>query len=169
MKTVVAGKRMFGAVAAAALCWGCGSAASSLPERVAVPFETVCPQADGTPVFIGGYGSAMGYDAADSCLWLLTDRGPNVDGPTPESKVFALPEFAPRVGSSGFRAIRSRRSERCRFGMLPEIFSAACLPPAVTAVRERWGMTLPERWYATACDAVSIPKDSHWRATVRFG
>ena len=89
---------MFGAVAAAALCWGCGSAASSLPERVAVPFETVCPQADGTPVFIGGYGSAMGYDAADSCFWLLTDRGPNVDGPTPESKVFALPEFAPRVG-----------------------------------------------------------------------
>lgn len=78
---------MFGAVAAAALCWGCGSAASSLPERVAVPFETVCPQADGTPVFIGGYGSAMGYDAADSCFWLLTDRGPNVDGPTPESKV----------------------------------------------------------------------------------
>ena len=89
---------MFGAVAAAALCWGCGSAASSLPERVAVPFETVCPQADGTPVFIGGYGSAMGYDAADSCFWLLTDRGPNVDGPTPESKVFAVPEFAPRVG-----------------------------------------------------------------------
>ena len=89
---------MFGAVAAAALCWGCGSAASSLPERVAVPFETVCPQADGTPVFIGGYGSAMGYDAADSCFWLLTDRGPNVDGPTPESKVFALPGFAPRVG-----------------------------------------------------------------------
>lgn len=162
---------MFGAVAAAALCWGCGSgsAASSLPERVAVPFETVCPQADGTPVFIGGYGSAMGYDAADSCFWLLTDRGPNVDGPTPESKVFALPEFAPRVGK-----FRLSGDSLEAVGTVPlrdaagNLFSG--LPaPAVTAVRERWGMTLPERRYATACDAVSIPKDSHWRATVRFG
>lgn len=92
-------KRTAGAAVLAAACWSCGAALpASLPERAEVPFEEVYPETGGVPVVIGGYGSAMGYDAADSCFWLLTDRGPNVDGPTPESKVFVLPAFAPRVG-----------------------------------------------------------------------
>lgn len=49
-------------------------------------------------VYIGGYGSSMAYNPQDSTFWLLTDRGPNVDGPTPESKVFPLPGYTPRVG-----------------------------------------------------------------------
>src|SRR5699024_11178816 len=78
-------KRTAGAAVLAAACWSCGAALpASLPERAEVPFEEVYPETGGVPVVIGGYGSAMGYDAADSCFWLLTDRGPNVDGPTPE-------------------------------------------------------------------------------------
>src|SRR5699024_1972609 len=92
-------KRTAGAAVLAAACWSCGAALpASLPERAEVPFEEVYPETGGVPVVIGGYGAAVGDDAADSWFWLLTDRGPNVDGPTPESKVFVLPAFAPRVG-----------------------------------------------------------------------
>ena len=47
---------------------------------------------------MGGYGSSMAFHAADSTFWILTDRGPNVDGPESDSKVFLLPAFTPRVG-----------------------------------------------------------------------
>ncbi|MDR1698990.1 MAG: esterase-like activity of phytase family protein [Prevotellaceae bacterium] len=60
-------------------------------EKVTVPESQ-------TPVYLGGYGSSMAYCAADSAFYLLTDRGPNVEGATPESKVFALPDFVPHIG-----------------------------------------------------------------------
>lgn len=50
------------------------------------------------PVIIGGYGSSMVYNPADSCFYLLTDRGPNVDGATTESKVFVVPGYSPTIG-----------------------------------------------------------------------
>lgn len=51
-----------------------------------------------TPIYIGGYGSSMAYCEADSIFYLLTDRGPNADGATHESKVFPMPSFVPHVG-----------------------------------------------------------------------
>ncbi len=51
-----------------------------------------------TPVYIGGYGSSMAYSETEDLYYFLTDRGPNVDGKTPESKVFALPGFVPHIG-----------------------------------------------------------------------
>ena len=73
------------------------AAGGFLPEKLVVPAETR-QVADGVVVRLGGYGSSMAYRPSDSTFWLLTDRGPNVDGATPVSKVFVLPDYAPRVG-----------------------------------------------------------------------
>lgn len=84
----------------ALLLLGCGGPKSPItgfPSCVTVPYEQ--DSVEGVPfVHVGGYGSSMAYHEADSTFWLLTDRGPNADGPTSESKVFLLSEFTPRVG-----------------------------------------------------------------------
>ncbi|MGL5771510.1 MAG: esterase-like activity of phytase family protein [Bacteroidales bacterium] len=64
----------------------------------AVETRAVTIPGDETPVYIGGYGSSMVYDPADSCFYILTDRGPNVDGLTGESKVFPIPDYSPMIG-----------------------------------------------------------------------
>ena len=64
----------------------------------------------------GGYGSDLAYDAADSTYWLLTDRGPNVDGPAKESKVFPNPGFNPHIGVFKLRSdslVRVRTVRLC--------------------------------------------------------
>lgn len=70
----------------------------AFPERASVASEKVIVHDSLAAVYIGGYGSSMAYNAKDSTFWLLTDRGPNVDGPTSESKVFPLPDYTPHVG-----------------------------------------------------------------------
>lgn len=52
---------------------------------------------DKDTIFLGGYGSAMAYDNKNEIFYLLTDRGPNVDGPTDESKLFPILDFIPSV------------------------------------------------------------------------
>ncbi|WP_083732953.1 esterase-like activity of phytase family protein [Spirosoma montaniterrae] len=60
----------------------------------AVLFET-----NGVKVFNGGFGSAIAADPRDpTVFYLLTDRGPNIDGNVTNSKVFAQPDFAPQIG-----------------------------------------------------------------------
>ena len=52
----------------------------------------------GTAVRDAGYGSAMAFvPGTTNQIWLLTDRGPNIDG-TSGSKLFPLPSFTPRLG-----------------------------------------------------------------------
>ena len=52
----------------------------------------------GTAVRDAGYGSAMAFvPGTTDQVWLLTDRGPNIDG-VGGSKLFPLPAFAPRLG-----------------------------------------------------------------------
>jgi hypothetical protein len=47
----------------------------------------------------GGYGSALALDPRDpAVVFLLTDRGPNVDGTLPGQKLFPVPDYAPRIG-----------------------------------------------------------------------
>ena len=74
-----------------------GQEAERWPKRLAVPEEKVAVS-DGITVSLGGFGSSMAYRASDSTFWLLTDRGPNVDGKDAVSKVFVLPDYAPCVG-----------------------------------------------------------------------
>lgn len=57
------------------------------------------------PVLNGGYGSALARDPADAAaFYLLTDRGPNVDGGRPGQRLFPIPTFGPRIGRFGFDA-----------------------------------------------------------------
>jgi hypothetical protein len=46
----------------------------------------------------GGFGSALAVDSSRERFYLLTDRGPNVDGPLPDSKIFPIPGYTPRIG-----------------------------------------------------------------------
>ena len=54
---------------------------------------------NGVQVFNGGFGSAIAADPNDpGAFFMLTDRGPNIDGTLANSKVFAKPDFAPQIG-----------------------------------------------------------------------
>ena len=71
---------------------------SAYPEFASVAAKTIYLNEHETPIYIGGYGSSMVYNSVDSCFYLLADRGPNVDGTTPESKVFPILDYAPTIG-----------------------------------------------------------------------
>lgn len=68
------------------------------PDVAVLQSDVIPVPGEETPVFNGGFGSAVVWSASDTCFYLLTDRGPNVDGQTPESKVFVVPEFVPQIG-----------------------------------------------------------------------
>ena len=74
-----------------------GRATDSWPRTASVPFDTAAVGMQAA-VRLGGYGSDLAFSSKDSTFWLLTDRGPNVDGPQPDSKVFPLPDFVPHIG-----------------------------------------------------------------------
>jgi hypothetical protein len=60
---------------------------------------TVLTSVNGVQVFNGGFGSAIAADPNDpGAFFMLTDRGPNIDGTIANSKVFAVPGFAPQIG-----------------------------------------------------------------------
>lgn len=84
-----------------ALCAGCASSARQAepwPQALSVPFRTAGVEGMDATVRLGGYGSDLAFSAGDSTFWLLTDRGPNVDGAAPDSKIFPLPDYVPRIG-----------------------------------------------------------------------
>lgn len=55
--------------------------------------------ANGVKVYNGGFGSAVAADPNDPAVfYLLTDRGPNADGPADNIKVFGKPDFTPQIG-----------------------------------------------------------------------
>jgi hypothetical protein len=54
---------------------------------------------NGVTVYNGGFGSAVAVDPNDPAVfYMLTDRGPNADGPTDNVKVFGKPDFTPQIG-----------------------------------------------------------------------
>ncbi|QNK63247.1 esterase-like activity of phytase family protein [Pedobacter sp. PAMC26386] len=55
--------------------------------------------ANGVKVYNGGFGSAVASDPNDPAVfYMLTDRGPNADGPADNIKVFGKPDFTPQIG-----------------------------------------------------------------------
>lgn len=79
-------------------------------------------------VYNGGYGSSMVQDRKDKAVfYLLTDRGPNIDGNESNSKVFAYPDFAPQIGKFRLKdnilvfesAIELKNSSGSRLNGLP--------------------------------------------------
>ncbi len=62
---------------------------------------------NGVRVNGGGFGSAVVADPKDPAVfYLLTDRGPNIDGTIANSKVFAKPDFVPQIGK--FRLVNGQ-------------------------------------------------------------
>lgn len=62
---------------------------------------------NGVRVNGGGFGSAVVADPNDPAIfYLLTDRGPNIDGTVANSKVFAKPDFVPQIGK--FRLVNGQ-------------------------------------------------------------
>ncbi|KIO75676.1 hypothetical protein TH53_19540 [Pedobacter lusitanus] len=54
---------------------------------------------NGVKVYNGGFGSAVAADPNDPAVfYMLTDRGPNADGPAENIKIFGKPDFTPQIG-----------------------------------------------------------------------
>lgn len=71
----------------------------SYPEMAEASNPKVLLDINGVKVYNGGYGSAVVQDPNDPAVfYLLTDRGPNIDGTITNSKVFAQPGFVPKIG-----------------------------------------------------------------------
>ena len=69
------------------------------PDMAEAVGATVLADVSGVKVYNGGFGSSMVLDPRDaSVFYMLTDRGPNVDGTITSSKVFSNPNFAPQIG-----------------------------------------------------------------------
>ncbi|MFN8648319.1 MAG: esterase-like activity of phytase family protein [Gemmatimonadales bacterium] len=65
-------------------------------RRVPVPRVAELTTVAGVPVEQGGFGSALAVTGGK--WYFLTDRGPNVDLPTEDHKLFAQPGYAPTIG-----------------------------------------------------------------------
>lgn len=69
------------------------------PEMAEAGSPAIISEVNGVKVYGGGFGSAIVQDPKDhNVFYLLTDRGPNIDGTVANSKVFAKPDFAPQIG-----------------------------------------------------------------------
>lgn len=69
------------------------------PDSAFTDVSSLLLEQNGVKVYNTGYGSAIVKDPNTSDIfYLMTDRGPNVDGAVPDSKVFAKPDFAPQIG-----------------------------------------------------------------------
>ena len=81
---------------AAALAVGPLGAQESLPvDRAPEPIATW----QGVEIRNGGYGSGMArHPAEEGVYYLMTDRGPDVDGAEPGTRIFPVPGFTPRIG-----------------------------------------------------------------------
>lgn len=84
------------------LCLGCTDhdiETVTYPDMAEASNPVVLTTANGINVYNGGFGSALVQDPNDhNVFYLLTDRGPNIDGTVANSKVFATPNFAPQIG-----------------------------------------------------------------------
>ncbi|QRQ61741.1 esterase-like activity of phytase family protein [Sphingobacterium multivorum] len=101
-------KKIYSVLALALLCASCSKDDVSqitdpieltYPEKAIATDPKVLIDVNGVKVYNGGYGSSMAQDPTDkSIFYLLTDRGPNIDGTENDSKVFASPTFTPQIG-----------------------------------------------------------------------
>ncbi|NIJ54524.1 esterase-like activity of phytase family protein [Dyadobacter arcticus] len=74
------------------------------PDKAEASNAALLAEVSGVKVYNGGFGSAIVQDPNDRmAFYLLTDRGPNIDGTVANSKVFASPGFVPQIGK--FRLI----------------------------------------------------------------
>ncbi len=71
----------------------------SYPDMAEATTPKILTEVNGVKVYNGGFGSSMVIDPKDpTVFYMLTDRGPNIDGTVANSKVFSSPAFAPQIG-----------------------------------------------------------------------
>jgi hypothetical protein len=98
VKTTSSARNACGVAAALAATIGCQGNAVQYPD-VAQVESRVLLERDNVAVRNGGYGSAAAaVPGRPGFLYLLVDRGPNVDTVNGDEKAFLLPEFAPHIG-----------------------------------------------------------------------
>ncbi len=69
------------------------------PQVIPTDAPTVLLESEGREVRNGGYGSGMAkHPQLDDVYYLLTDRGPNLNGPNAGEKIFPTPGFHPQIG-----------------------------------------------------------------------
>jgi hypothetical protein len=75
-----------------------GTAAANVQEINSAEQAPVLTTVDGVPVPRSGWGSALALVPGSSRdFYLLTDRGPNVDGPNSLTKLFPAQSYSPRI------------------------------------------------------------------------
>ncbi|MHA4738920.1 esterase-like activity of phytase family protein [Dyadobacter sp. MSC1_007] len=80
-------------------CTDHGLPTENYPEKAEASNPKLLTEVNGVKVNNGGFGSAIVQDPNDHMVfYLLTDRGPNIDGNIANSKVFASPDFVPQIG-----------------------------------------------------------------------
>jgi hypothetical protein len=85
----------------AVACVGACSANSTVdyPQVAQVESRALLQRPDGVTVQHGGYGSAIAaVPGRPGFIYLLVDRGPNVDTSRPDEKAFLVPRFVPHIG-----------------------------------------------------------------------
>lgn len=73
------------------------TAATSYPNKAHINKHIVMSDVNGVKVYNGGYGSAAS-SVDNQYFYIMTDRGPNIDGTESDSKIFSNPEFTPQIG-----------------------------------------------------------------------
>lgn len=74
-------------------------ASGTVAAGAALPSAELARAANGVAIYQGGYGSsAVGDPANPRRFFALTDRGPNADALDKDSKIFAIPDYAPSIG-----------------------------------------------------------------------
>jgi hypothetical protein len=88
------------ALTAGAFAFSVSAAAQvQFPAMATASMPRILAEVSGVKVYGGGFGSALASDPREpGYFYLLTDRGPNVDGLSQEKKVFPLPGFTPQIG-----------------------------------------------------------------------
>lgn len=71
-------------------------AIENLPEKAPVPKrDLLLTTENGVKIYNGGFGSGLAFDG--QYFYVLTDRGPNIDGAESNDKIFPKPDFTPQV------------------------------------------------------------------------
>lgn len=159
-------------------CTGGPRAPVVLQRLSVVPQDTVrmVRNRDGTdvPVRAGGFGSALAVDSAGERFYLLTDRGPNVDGPLPDSKIFPIPDYTPRIGAfrvSGDALVRERvieltRSDGARVSGLPSPAGAGATGETALALD---GSVMAAREGGMDAEGLAVLKDGSFWVAEEYG
>ncbi|MFS8907890.1 esterase-like activity of phytase family protein [Synechococcus sp. OH2] len=71
-------------------------AIENFPEKAPVPKrDLLLTTENGVKIYNGGFGSGLAFDG--QYFYVLTDRGPNIDGAESNDKIFPKPDFTPQV------------------------------------------------------------------------